>query len=75
MSLLRKDVRSASVRAANTVECLSIDASFFTESKIGHKNIIYYIFSQVLANRLNAATEELSELKKENEILWKGGSP
>ncbi len=69
MSLISEGVRSASVRAVNQVTCLAINCSQFDVIKTGPKSILYFIFSKVLADRLKSITNELSELKKENEML------
>ena len=69
MSIISKEVRSASVRAVNQVICLLIHSVYFTKIEIKPKNILYYIFSKVLAERLKSVTHELSELKKENQML------
>ncbi len=71
MSLISKEVRSASVRAVEKLRCLSIDASFFDEFKASSHNILYYIFSHILARRLKTVNQELSNAKKENELLKK----
>ncbi len=64
MSLISKEVRSASIRAVDPVECLAIDASYITENKAGPCNVLYYIFCHALAQRLKAVNKELSELKE-----------
>ena len=69
MSLIMKDVRSASVRAIDQVICLAINSSQFDVIKTEPKSILYFIFSKVLADRLKSMTNELSEVKKENEML------
>lgn len=71
MSIISKEVRSASVRAVNQVICLLINSLYFSKIEIKPKNILYYVFSKVLAERLKSDTHELSELKKENQMLKK----
>jgi len=65
MSLITKEVRSASVRAVNDVKCLILDTTVL-ENPIhtGRKNILFYILCHVLVNRLKNITKELSETKK-----------
>ncbi len=63
MSLISKEVRSASIRAIDPVECLVINASHITENKAGPSNVLYYIFCHALAQRLKAVNEELAKLK------------
>ncbi len=65
MSLISNDPRSASVRAASRVICLSIDAVYIHDTKDSRQNILYYIFSQILAKRLKAVNRQLSNLKDE----------
>jgi len=69
MSLISKDIRSASVQAVNQVICFSINAEYFNVIKTKPKSILYYIFSKILADRLKTITNEMSELKKENKRL------
>ena len=69
MSLITNEVRSASVRAVNQVICLSINSLYFSTIEVKHKSILYYVFSKVLADRLKSVTNELSEMKKENQML------
>ncbi len=63
MSLISNEPRSASVRAASQVTCLSIDAGYINDTKASHQSILYYIFSQILARRLRVVNHQLSDLK------------
>ena len=71
MSLISKEARFASVRAVNQVQCLSIEFSYINNPEPGPQNILLYIISQFLVSRLKSITKELSDIKRENELLRK----
>jgi CRP-like cAMP-binding protein len=73
MGVIDGSPRSASIIALKETTCLSIDASYVDRleggSKIIFTSILYRIFSEILANRLRTADEELVKLRDENSIL------
>ena len=66
MGVIEGVARSATVTAQKKSVCLSIDASFFDRLK-GHggQTILERIFTEVLADRLRATTDELSRCHRE----------
>ena len=73
MGVIDGSPRSASIIALAETTCLCIDASYVDRleggSKIIFSSILYRIFSEILANRLRMADEELVKLRDENSIL------
>ncbi len=77
MGIIDGSPRSASVYAVDETVCLATNSSLIDRfpdyDKLAFSYVLYRIFSEILANRLRATSEELAETKEENERL-KGGS-
>ncbi|MEJ2096261.1 MAG: cyclic nucleotide-binding domain-containing protein, partial [Deltaproteobacteria bacterium] len=76
MSFIDNTPRSASAVADGDTVCLSLDTTALNElagdDRIAFGYILYRVFSEILAQRLKAATKELLELKGKDDITyWK----
>lgn len=61
--------RSASAFAVGETTCLATDASKIEDitgkNRLAFNYVLYWVFAEILTDRLKAATDELAQLKKE----------
>jgi CRP/FNR family cyclic AMP-dependent transcriptional regulator len=74
MRFIDSTPRSASAVAEGDTVCLSVDTEYIEkltgEDKIAFGYILYRVFSEILAERLKRATQELLDLKGKNGIKF-----
>lgn len=73
MGIIDGSPRSASIVAIDETVCLAADISYMDRlqgnDKIAFNAILYRVFSEILANRLRLADEDIVKLKDENARL------
>jgi CRP/FNR family cyclic AMP-dependent transcriptional regulator len=74
MSFIDNTPRSASAVADGDSVCLSLDTAYVNklagDDRVAFGYILYRVFSEILAQRLKAATEELLQLKGKSGIQF-----
>ena len=76
MRFIDRSPRSASAIAEDDVACIAVDTEYVEQlagnDRIAFGYILYRFFSEILAERLRAATRELIEIKsKDAQAFWK----